>query len=421
MNTVNNFAAPHERTDCPQSSLSLHGDYCYPQGTRSDWKSQLAMALNRPKKHHHAAWMLLMALLCSLAAQAQDTFTSPDGTRYRVEPFLTANFPVGLAFTPDGELFYNEKTTGNVRYVRADGTRQIEPVISLAVDALQERGLQAIALDPHYETNRHIWVFYTAQGTSRDYPANKVLRFQFEDGIGTNPVEFLSLPIDTGHLLHNGGGLQFDDEGYLYVGVGDYGDASRPQDLTLPHGKIHRFAIQDDRLVIPDDNPFEGSSIYAYGLRNPFDYAFDPLSGRLFATENGDDCDDELNLILPGFNYGYREHYECAGTRFIVGLGRYLPPLLSYTPTIAPAGIAFYDHPALPQWRNDLFFCSWNDGVLHHVRLAAGRNRVEFDRQIELGAVRCRIDVAVSPSGAIYFGTVGGGTGAIYRLLPLHD
>jgi len=374
------------------------------------------MNLDGLSKHR---FIIVIVLLCSLSSQARDSFVSPDGVRYRVERFLEANFPVGMVFTPAGELFYNEKTTGSVRYVSADGIRQIQPVISLAADALQERGMLGIALDPDYETNRHVWIFYTAQGTAREYPANKVLRFRAAAGIGIEPVELLSVPIENGHLVHNGGGLQFDDEGYLYVGIGDYGDASLPQNLNVPQGKIHRFAVQDDRLVIPEDNPFAGSSVYAYGLRNPFDYAFDPLSGRLFATENGDSCDDELNLILPGFNYGYRQDYECAGTRYIAGLGRYLPPLLSYTPTIAPVGIAFYDHPAVPQWRHDLFFCSWNDGVLHHVRLTAGRNRVEFDRPIDLGGLHCRLDVAVSPSGAVYFGAVGGGTGAIYRLLPL--
>ena len=278
--------------------------------------------------------------------------------------------------------------------------------------------MQSITLDPGYASNRQVWLYYTAAGTAREYPANKVVRFRFEDGSAHDLVEMLSTPIDSGYLVHNGGGLQFDADGYLYVGIGDYGDPARPQDLEIPHGKIHRFAVVDDRLIVPEDNPFPGSSIFAYGLRNPFDYAFDPLSGRLFGTENGDNCDDEINLILPGFNYGYREDYQCAGRRYITGLGSYLPPLLSYTPTIAPVGITFYDHPTIPEWRNDLFFCSWNTGDLHHVRLSAGRNRVVFDRLLDLGDVTCRIDVTVSPDGALYFGTINEDGGAIYRLTP---
>ena len=367
---------------------------------------------------------LLTVLLhvCFLSAQftrAQETFISPDGVSYRVEKYLDAEFPVGMTFTPAGELLYVEKATGAVRLVRADGSRRFFPVMQLDVNALQERGMQSITLDPGFATNRQVWLYFTAAGTERDFAANKVLRFRLEDGRGHDAVEMLSVPIDSGYLVHNGGGLQFDSEGYLYVGIGDYGDAARPQNLEIPHGKIHRFAVDGDRLIVPEDNPFADSSIFAYGLRNPFDYAFDPLSGRLFATENGDNCDDEINLILPGFNYGYREGYECVGRKYVTGLGSYLPPLLSYTPTIAPVGITFYDHPAIPEWRGDFFFCSWNTGILHQARLNAGRNRVVFDRPLDLGEVSCRIDVTVSPDGAIYFGTVGEEGGAIYRLVPL--
>ncbi len=365
--------------------------------------------------------MLSLMLLCALLSavvRAQEGFTSHDGVSYRVEKFLDAEFPVGMTFTPHGELLYVEKSTGAVRLVRADGSRRFFPVIQLDVNALQERGMQSITLDPDFAANSQVWLYYTAAGTEREYPANKVLRFRLEDGRAQDVVEMLSVPIDSGFLVHNGGGLQFDAEGYLYVGIGDYGDAARPQNLEIPHGKIHRFIVDGDRLIAPEDNPFADSSIFAYGLRNPFDYAFDPVSGRLFATENGDNCDDEINLILPGFNYGYREGYECVGRTYVTGLGSYLPPLLSYTPTIAPVGITFYDHAAIPEWRGDLFFCSWNTGILHHVRLNEGRNRAVFDRPLALGDVGCRIDVTVSPDGAIYFGAVGEDGGAIYRLVP---
>lgn len=385
-----------------------------------DCQQNVAMLLKQ--RRYLISALLLILLSCAYSTcVADDSFVSGDGVRYRVERFLLADFPVGLAFTPKGELLYTEKSTGNVRLVDPDGLRQRAPVLSLAVNALQERGMQNITLDPDFENNGYVWVFYTAAGTAKAYPANKVLRFRLEDGRAHDPTEMYSVPIDSGFLVHNGGGLQFDADGFLYIGIGDYGDAGRPQDLTIPHGKIHRFAVSGDRLTVPDDNPIAGSSIFAYGLRNPFDYAFDPLSGRLFATENGDNCDDEINLILPGFNYGYREEYECVGRQYIAGLGKYLPPLVSYTPTIAPVGIVFYQGDAFPRWRNDLFFCSWNDGQLHRLRLSGGRNRVLFDRPLDLGAVNCRIDITVSPDGAIYFGTIDDEGGAIYRLVPAPD
>ena len=385
-----------------------------------DCRKYVAMPINQ-RRHLISALLLLVLSFANSPIFADDTFVSSEGVRYRVERFLRAEFPVGMTFTPSGELLYTEKATGNVRLVDADGRRQRAPVLNIEVNALQERGMQNIALDPDFENNERVWVFYTAAGTVKAYPANKVMRFRLVDGQAYDQIEMFAVPIDSGFLVHNGGGLQFDDDGYLYIGIGDYGDASRPQDLGMPHGKIHRFAVSGDRLIVPDDNPIAGSSIFAYGLRNPFDYAFDPVSGRLFATENGDNCDDEINMILPGFNYGYREDYECAGRQYIVGLGKYLPPLVSYTPTIAPVGITFYQGDAFPIWRNDLFFCSWNDGHLHHLRLSDGRNRVLFDLPLELGAVNCRIDITVSPDGALYFGTIDDEGGAIYRLVPVAD
>lgn len=383
-------------------------------------RKHLAMPV-RTRRHLVGAVLLLLLSLATVAEAADESLVSTDGVRYRVEPFLRADFPVGLVFTPAGELLYTEKATGNVRLVAADGVRQREPVLSLAVNALQERGMQNITVDPEFERNGHVWVFYTAAGTAKAFPANKVMRFRLEDGRAYDQTEMFAVPIDSGFLVHNGGGIAFDDEGYIYIGIGDYGDATRPQDLRIPHGKIHRFAVSGDRLVVPDDNPIVGSSIFAYGLRNPFDYDFDPISGRLFATENGDNCDDEINLILSGFNYGYREGYECVGREYISGLGKYLPPLLSYTPTIAPVGITFYQGDGFPRWRNDLFFCSWNDGALHHLRLSESRNRILFDRPLDLGSVNCRIDITVSPDGAIYFGTIDAEGGAIYRLVPAVD
>lgn len=366
-------------------------------------------------------YIALVSLICTLIAihiSAQQTFTDGAGVTYRVEKFLDANFPVGMVFTEDGRLFYTEKTTGNVRLVHADGTRQIEPVIHLHTDSLQERGMLGIALDPDYEVNGYIWVYHTAQATTRDYPTNKIIRFHEDDGVGSDPQEFLAVPIETGNLLHNGGNLHFDSEGYLYVGIGDYGESTYSQNLDAPQGKIHRFQVDGDVLIVPDDNPFEGNSVFAYGFRNPFDFAIDPVSGRPFATENGLNCDDELDLVLGGFNYGWSEAYECSGLERPAGVSRYMAPLLSFTPTIAPTGIAFYTYPDVPEWENDLFFCGWNDGVMRRVRLNDGRNAVETVEDVDLGGVQCRIDVAMSPDGAIYFGSVGEDGGAIYRLVP---
>jgi glucose/arabinose dehydrogenase len=376
-------------------------------------------------KRLSAVVLVLVTLMLGLQAfqirgqEATETFEDPEsGVRYRIEQVTLANYPVALAFSPDGRLFYTEKTTGSVRVIDVQGTLQREPVITLPVDALVERGLLGIALDPTYEETGSIWVYHTAPGDARNYPANTIVRFREADGVGSDPEAMMTFPIETGTLIHNGGNLRFDDEGYLYVSIGDYDVPANAQDLTVAQGKIHRFEVTDDGLAVPEDNPIDGSSIYAYGLRNPFDFAFDPISGRIFATENGDACDDEINLILPGFHYGQGENYQCGRTAVGVDLGRYFPPLISITPTEAPTGIVIYDHRAIPEWRGKLFYCTWSTGRIVMVTLDEDRTGVEETRELDTGEARCRIDIEVGPEGGLYFTSVSEASGAIYRLLP---
>jgi glucose/arabinose dehydrogenase len=198
--------------------------------------------------------------------------------------------------------------------------------------------------------------------------------------------------------------------------LGDYGDASNAQKLDVPQGKIHRFEVTTDGLKPAPGNPFPFSSIYVFGLRNTFDFTIDPISGSLFGTENGFHCDDEVNLLLPGKNYGWSENYgtDCFGTD-PVDVPDYMPPLLSYTPTIAPTGIMVYDGSAFPEWGGQLFFCAFNTGKITRVVLDETRTKVVSSAIVELAKDQgCRTDIAVAPDGNIYFGDLS----AIYRLVP---
>ncbi len=373
-------------------------------------------------------FVLIALILSPGPAFAQETFTDADGVSYRVERLMAANYPVALAFTPDGGLYYTEKTTGSLRYIAPDGSRQPEPVVTVPVNALAEQGLLGVAVDPAYAQNGQVWMMRTAPGTARDFPANQVLRFRVEDGLAvTEPEVMLSVPIPNGALIHNGGNLHFDADGLLYVTLGDLEDAANSQDIDTLPGGIHRFAVTDEGLVPSEDNPFSDEeiarSLWAYGLRNSFDFAFDVEPGRIIATENGLHCDDEINLILPGFNYGAGPGYECEGTAQGVDLVRYLPPLLRFTPTQAPTGIVVYSHEAVPEWEGRVFFCVWNDGYPSLRKLTLDderRTAVTALVEMPLGAGRCRIDLAVDPrDGSLVFSTVGQDGGALWRLSPL--
>ncbi len=379
--------------------------------------------MKQPHRLFFAFATVALMLCCGIGRvlpQAPATFTDPtSGVRYSVERYVVANYPVALALAPDGRLFYTEKVTGNVRVVNADGSSQLAPVITFAdVSGLQERGLLGIAFDPDYEQNGLIWLFYSAEGTARNYPENRVVRFRETDGTGGDAQIVWRVPITNGQLLHNGGNLRFDTGGNLYVSLGDYGDAANAQNLDVPQGKIHRFSVQEavegPALIPAEGNPFEGSSIWAYGLRNPFDFTLDPYSDYVYATENGPDCDDEVNLILPGFNYGWNADYGCVGVDGYVDVPLYMPPLLSFTPTQAPTGITVYVNPALPGWDGSLFFCTWNGAVLRRAMLNTARTEITQTQDLDLGDADCRMDVIAAPNGDMFFSTVD----AIYRLRP---
>lgn len=364
----------------------------------------------------HAAFRFIILLLIAMAMGA--CAPSPDATSsdpaFVVERYALANFPVALAFAPDGRLFYTEKHTGMLRVIGSDGVMQEEPVISFVVSGIGERGLLGIALDPDYADNGFIWTVYTARGTESQPPANNLVRFREQDGSGTDPVIMLSVPLITDSPLHNGGNIHFDADGYLYWSLGDYFEPATAQNLDVMPGKIHRFVVDGDTVRPAPDNPFDGSSIYAYGLRNPFDFTFDPLTGQIFATENGPECDDEINRILPGHNYGWGEGAACTGSG-AVAVENYTSPLLTIETPDAPTGILIYQHEAFPQWEGDLFFCSFVSGTLRRALLNEARDAITELIDLDLGEENaCRIDLVIGPEGGLYFTTPS----EILRLLP---
>ena len=367
-----------------------------------------------------AIQFFLISLIASIPVQAQtNNFVDETGTTYHVETYIDANFPVGMVFAPDGRLFYNEKATGNVRVILPDGTRQLEPVIHLPTEASQERGMLGIALSSDFETDNTIYVVHTIVGDERNFPANRLVRFVIdENNLGHSLEELWRVPIETGQLLHNGGNVHFDDEGYLYLSLGDYGEAINAQDLETPLGAIHRFIITEDGLAIPEDNPFEDNSIYAYGFRNPFDFTIDPYSDWLFVSEVGHNCDDEINVAFAGGNYGWFDGYECVGTEGTVDFADYVAPILSYTPAVTPTGIVVYDGEAFPEWQGNLIFCDWNYGTMRRVVLDETRTQALEVHEVDLGEDTCKLDLLIGLDGSLYFGTVGGGGAEILRLVP---
>lgn len=323
--------------------------------------------------------------------------TPSSAVPFTPEVFLQgANFPVKMAFAPDGRLFYNELKTGNIRVV-TNGVLQPQPFASIQVDSSGESGLLGIAIDPNFGTNHFVWVLYSAPGGK-----NVIAHFTDLNGVSTSPqVVFDQI---TWASVHNAGNIVFGPDGNLYVSTGENGHPEFSQDKNSLQGKILRLTPAG---APAPGNPF-GNAVFAFGLRNPFDFTFSP-GGKLFASENGPQCDDEVDIIQSGGNYGWRPGYPCGDTD-----PSFIGPLIRFDKTIAPTGIAFYTGSVFPQFTGGLFLVDFNEGKLRHFTVDENAGKVlstEIFLNNEFGPL---LDITQGPDGFIYIAS----TTAIIRLVP---
>ena len=321
--------------------------------------------------------------------------------------------PVAVAFAPDGRLFYTEKETGHVRVV-SNGVIHPDPVATFPSAVLGEQGLLGIAIDPNFTENHYIWVTHVlSDKVNEGEKENRIIRFTELNNRATDiQIAYSSINIIQTDR-HNIGNLAFGPDGMLYVGIGEGTEAYLAQNLHDTRGKIMRFDPNTLPLEAAPNNPFDDGdgpnidAIYAYGFRNPFDFAFDPLKpGNIIATGNGPDCDDEINLILEGYNYGWDHGYVCRDEQPLDPETNTIPPLISWSPPTSPTGIMVYTGDDFPEWYGDVFFCAYNNALLHHLKLNEARDAVI--KHTTINGMFCQIDVINGPDGELYFLEGGG-------------
>jgi glucose/arabinose dehydrogenase len=318
--------------------------------------------------------------------------------------------PTAFTFGPGNVIWYVEKSTGQIRThdLEADADTLFADVPGVNADG--ERGMLGIALDPDYPTRPYVYVYATR--SVNGHLRNQILRLTDDGHSGTDRTVLWSSPA-SGSPYHNGGHIAFGPDGMLYAVVGDGHDSSNAQDRTRnDRGKVLRMTPGGG---VPTDNPF-GSRIYAYGIRNSFGFAFDPRTGRMWETENGPECNDELNRIIAGRNYGWGPSEACSGSA-PRNTNRDGPkpvlPQLWYTPTIAPTGIAFCERCGLgAPGRGRLFFGAFNTGAIRRVTLNAARTEVR-GQKVAYTHPSGILSMQVGPRGRLYFSDAG----AIYRLV----
>jgi len=326
---------------------------------------------------------------------------APSPVAFRVETFLNnLNFPVTMAFAPDGRLFYNELQTGRVRVV-VNGVLQAQAFATLPVEISGERGLLGLAFDPQFSSNRFVYVLH-----SDPSGVQRVVRFSDDNGTGINPTVLIDNLPST--VVHNGGNIGFGPDGFLYVTIGDSGDPANAQDMNSLSGRLLRY---NSNGTVVATNPFGANNpAFNLGLRNSFDFTFHPQAGTVYASENGPDCDDEINRVVAGGNYGWRPSFPCGDTNPM-----FIAPLVRFTPTIAPTGITFYTGTVFPQFTGSLFLVDLNEGMARRFAVnEAMAGQITSSEVVVNGGFGNLVDIVQGPDGFIYFSS----TTAIMRIVP---
>ena len=246
---------------------------------------------------------LLLLMLSLLAITVVNAQNFPTGFN-QVQVANGISNPTVLAFAPDGRIFVGEQ--GGALRVIKNGSLLSTPFVSLSVNSSGERGLIGIALDPDFSANGYVYLYYTLANGSR----NRISRFTANGDVAVAGSEVVLLNLDplSSATNHNGGAMNFGPDGKLYVAIGENANTSHAQNLDTYHGKLLR--INPDGSV-PAGNPYPTGTeqrrrVWSYGLRNPYTFAIQPGTGRIFLNDVGQNTWEEIDdATTGGLNFGW--------------------------------------------------------------------------------------------------------------------
>lgn len=324
-------------------------------------------------------------------------------------------FPIGMEIIGNDDFLLIEKNTGVVKRI-ANG--QVTQLLDLNVASESERGLLGIAYlnlsnsgkfseDDDSLIPPYIFLFATETESQDDGKilGNKLYRYDLIDGNLVNPVLLLDLPFTPGPS-HNGGVLRIGPDGNLYLVMGDLNRIKDPsgdtiaqnlEGTSLPDGRGGVLRITPDGDTVNDGFSLGNSGLldkyYGYGIRNSFGIGFDSITGYLWDTENGSHYGDEINIIKPGFNSGWRQvlgtpslYKSMTGEDFdrnklitFNNKGKYYDPALTWNQTMAPTTIAFIHTDTLgDEYKDDMLVGSVKNGTLLHFDLNSTRTGLQL-------------------------------------------
>jgi aldose sugar dehydrogenase len=353
--------------------------------------------------------------------------------------------PTTMAFIGPDDILVLEKGKGTVQRI-VNGQMLAEPLLQVNVSSEVERGMLGIATSKDNQTGKtNVFLYYTeAQGG--EPVASRLYRYELANNKLVNPLLLLDLPAVPGPR-HNSGNILIGPDNNLYVSVGDLdGHITLAQNVNGASGVDGSSSI----LKITQDGQPVGQGIlgdsgiskkyYAYGLRNSFGMDFDPVSGKLWDTENGASYGDEINIIEPGFNSGWLQIQGMAPVDFefedlinFQGKGNYSDPEFVWTDTVGPTAIKFLGSDTLGnQYRSDIFVSDITQGNIYHFDLTGNRTNLILN-----GLLADKVSNNSTENQGIIFGEGFGGIsdleigpydgylyvvslghGSIYRIVP---
>jgi glucose/arabinose dehydrogenase len=407
-----------------------------------------------------------------------------DDPEFTVQKYAQGlKYPTSMAFLGQDDILVLEKNEGTVRRI-INGSLLPDPVLDVNVGNLDERGMLGIAVSKNDQSGvTYVFVYFTempdADGsdiTGTIPLGNRLYRYELDDNKLANGKMLLDLPAEYSDN-HNGGKLIIGPDNNIYLTVGDQQEPGKVEfahitttqnkdGAAYPDGTGGILRITQDGK--PVQNLFGGRHpvdlYFAYGIRNSFGIDFDPITGKLWDSENGPDLKDEINLVEPGFNGGWRavqgligsntdqtELVEFPGlsvsknsligraealTYQTQGLGgKYSDPEFVWQKPIVPTAVQFWDSETLPpRYENDLFVASFQTGEIYHFNMNEERSglvltgpledKVENNHEGYDGIKFARnfdaiTDLKVGPDGYLYVTTFFGGE--IYRILSVED
>jgi glucose/arabinose dehydrogenase len=319
----------------------------------------------------------------------------------------TLNFPWEILWGPDNYIWFTEREGRVKRMNPQTGETTLVATISEVASTTNFNGLLGMALHPNFSGMPYVYLVYNYFDAENDY-MEKIVRYTYNGTTLLDPLTLVDGIVGKigGDFIHNGSRLLIGADMKLYATTGDANlRFDLPQNTSSLNGKVLRINLDG---TIPADNPY-GNAVWAIGFRNSQGLTFG--LGKLYSSEHGETTNDEINIIERGRNYGwpYVEGYcDMPAELSFCAANNVREPIYTWTPTVAPSGMEFYDKDQISQWKRSLLVTFLKDRRLRQMKLDKSGTVIEGVHEFfvnEFGRLR---DVAISPDGKVYISTDNG-------------